>query len=108
MAEQQLAQTVRRWVMTGSVAAITAMGAWYGAGLKIEQDVKNVINTHGQRFLPITDVYLQEKRQRIEATPEQQIQRLEDRRLRLMRDRNGIQRKLDEITARQSNTQAPP
>jgi len=49
-----------------------------------------------------------EERQRIEATPEQQIQQLEDRRLRLMRDRNGMQRKLDEITARQSKSQAPP
>lgn len=51
MAEQQLAQTIRRWVMTGSVAAITAMGAWYGAGLKIEQDVKKVPNANSQRFL---------------------------------------------------------
>lgn len=36
------AQTVRRWVMTGSVAAITATGAWYGAGLKAQQEFKQV------------------------------------------------------------------
>ncbi|GAB7344879.1 hypothetical protein MBLNU457_3320t1 [Dothideomycetes sp. NU457] len=90
MAEQQMAQAVRRWVMTGSVAAITAMGAWYGAGLKIQQDVKK------------------DKQQRLEATPEERIQQLEDRRARLMRDRNGMQRKLDEIKARQSQKPAPP
>lgn len=36
------AQTVRRFVMTGSVAAITATGAWYGAGLKTQQEFKQV------------------------------------------------------------------
>lgn len=36
------AQTVRRWVMTGSVAAITATGALYGAGLKTRREHKEV------------------------------------------------------------------
>lgn len=35
-------QKVRRIIMTVSVAAITATGAWYGAGLKIKQDAKKV------------------------------------------------------------------
>ena len=32
----------RIFILTISVAAITATGAWYGAGLKIEQDYKKV------------------------------------------------------------------
>lgn len=33
---------MRRIIMTVSVAAITATGAWYGAGLKIKQDAQKV------------------------------------------------------------------
>jgi hypothetical protein len=32
----------RRFVLTGSIAAVTATGAWYGAGLKMKQDIKQV------------------------------------------------------------------
>lgn len=35
-------QTIRRVVMTASVAAITATGAWYGAGLKTQKQAKEV------------------------------------------------------------------
>ena len=34
---------LRRIVLTGSIAAITATGAWYGAGLKMKQEVKKVV-----------------------------------------------------------------
>lgn len=34
--------TFRRFVLTGSIAAVTATGAWYGAGLKMKQDIKQV------------------------------------------------------------------
>lgn len=33
---------VRRFVLTASIAAITATGAWYGAGLKTRQEFKQV------------------------------------------------------------------
>lgn len=33
---------MRRIIMTVSVAAITATGAWYGAGLKMKQDAQKV------------------------------------------------------------------
>ena len=41
-------QTVRRFIMTGAVAAITITGTIYGAGLKGEQEVKQVrsVTTH--------------------------------------------------------------
>jgi hypothetical protein len=32
----------RRFVLTGSIAGVTATGAWYGAGLKMKQDIKQV------------------------------------------------------------------
>lgn len=35
---------MRRIIMTVSVAAITATGAWYGAGLKIKRDAAKVRN----------------------------------------------------------------
>lgn len=35
-------QTVRRWIMTGAVAAITITGTIYGAGLKGQQEIKQV------------------------------------------------------------------
>ena len=41
MAAQQQ-QRVRRVILTASVAAITATGAWYGAGLKVTQERKKV------------------------------------------------------------------
>jgi hypothetical protein len=30
-------------VLTGSIAGVTATGAWYGAGLKMKQDIKQVL-----------------------------------------------------------------
>jgi hypothetical protein len=35
-------QAVRRWIMTGAVAAVTITGTFYGAGLKGEHEVKQV------------------------------------------------------------------
>ena len=35
-------QKIRRIIMTASIAAITATGAWYGAGLKTKQEIKQV------------------------------------------------------------------
>ena len=39
-------QAVRRWIMTGAVAAITITGTIYGAGLKGEQELKQVRDSH--------------------------------------------------------------
>jgi hypothetical protein len=33
---------IRRIVWTGAIASVTAVGAWYGAGLKVQQDQKQV------------------------------------------------------------------
>jgi hypothetical protein len=36
-------QTVKRVLLTGAVAAVTVTGTLYGAGLKMNQEVKQVI-----------------------------------------------------------------
>jgi len=75
-------RTIRRWVMTGSVAAITVTGAWYGAGLKIQQEAKQAVREHR------------------EATTAEKIALLEEQRSTLVGKRIGLERKLQEIDAR--------
>ena len=43
MAASQV-QAVRTWIMTGAVAAITVTGTIYGAGLKTDSEVKQVMH----------------------------------------------------------------
>ncbi|OAG15525.1 hypothetical protein CC77DRAFT_917932, partial [Alternaria alternata] len=75
-------QTVRRWIMTGAVAAITITGTIYGAGLKGQQEVK------------------QQKRQILQATPEERIAQLEVARAELVVKKNEMERKMGQIAAR--------
>ncbi|OCK84727.1 hypothetical protein K432DRAFT_400869 [Lepidopterella palustris CBS 459.81] len=79
MAQQQ---KIRRFIMTGSIAAITATGAWYGAELKTRQEFK------------------QEKQKALEATPEEKIAQLEIARERLVSKRKEMERKIAAVTAR--------
>jgi len=75
-------QQVRRIVWTGSIAAITATGAWYGAGLKTKQEIKDVV-----------------QKQR-EASPAEKIAQLEEHRGGLVAKRIGLERKIAELEAR--------
>jgi hypothetical protein len=43
---------IRRIVLTGSIAAITATGAWYGAGLKVQQERNEVRGTPFKSSIP--------------------------------------------------------
>ena len=38
----QASSVLRRVILTGSIAAVTATGAWYGAGLKTQREHKQV------------------------------------------------------------------
>ncbi|MCJ1363755.1 hypothetical protein MMC16_002864 [Acarospora aff. strigata] len=76
-------QKIRRFVMTGAVTAITATGAWYGAGLKTKQEMKKGIQA------------------RCEATPAEMIVQLEEAREALVAKRIGLERKITELKARQ-------
>ncbi|KAF2464893.1 uncharacterized protein BDR25DRAFT_241340 [Lindgomyces ingoldianus] len=75
-------QAVRRWIMTGAVAAITVTGTIYGAGLKTRQELK------------------QEKRRVLEATPEERIAQLEVARSELVTKKNELERKMASVAAR--------
>ncbi|KAF7672012.1 hypothetical protein GT037_009911 [Alternaria burnsii] len=75
-------QTVRRWIMTGAVAAVTITGTIYGAGLKGQQEVK------------------QQKRQILQATPEERIAQLQVARAELVVKKNEMERKMGQIAAR--------
>ncbi|KAF5853851.1 hypothetical protein GGP41_006623 [Bipolaris sorokiniana] len=65
-------QTVRRWIMTGAVAAITITGTIYGAGLKGQQEIKQIL----------------------QATPEERIAQLEVTRADLVLKKNEMERKI--------------
>ncbi|KAH7090350.1 hypothetical protein FB567DRAFT_589750 [Paraphoma chrysanthemicola] len=69
-------QAVRRYIMTGAVAAVTITGTIYGATLKSEQDVK------------------QEKKRILEATPEERIEQLELARRDLVAKKTEMERKI--------------
>ncbi|KAJ4369086.1 hypothetical protein N0V83_006169 [Neocucurbitaria cava] len=69
-------QAVRRWIMTGAVAAITITGTIYGAGLKGDQEAK------------------QKKQQLQKATPEEMIAQLEFARADLILKKNEMERKI--------------
>ncbi|OTA95423.1 hypothetical protein M434DRAFT_64359, partial [Hypoxylon sp. CO27-5] len=72
----------KRIIWTGAFAAVTIVGAIYGAGLKTQQE------------------YKEEKKRIIEASPEDRIRALEDRRAVLVRERAPLERKLGEVRAR--------
>ena len=54
----QASPIIRRVILTGSIAAISATGAWYGAGLKTQQEHKEV------RFFLVFPFFYQHKRVR--------------------------------------------
>ncbi|KAI9732041.1 MAG: hypothetical protein M1818_007636 [Claussenomyces sp. TS43310] len=82
MSAQQL--KIRRFVWTGAIAAVTATGAWYGADLKMTQEMKQM-----------------SQKQR-EATVDEKMAQLEERRGGLVAKRLGIERKIEELEARKN------
>ncbi|KAK5129070.1 hypothetical protein LTR85_000403 [Meristemomyces frigidus] len=74
----------RTYVLTGSVAAITATGAWYGAGVKTRREYTQVRNTA------------------LEATPAERIQQMETAKARLLTQRSELQAKINRLTAKAS------
>ncbi|KAI1472319.1 uncharacterized protein F4812DRAFT_454132 [Daldinia caldariorum] len=80
--------TLKRVIWTGAIAAVTIVGAIYGAGLKTRSE------------------YQQEKRKVVEATPEERVRDLEARRAALVAQRRPFERKLADLRARMVKTQA--
>ncbi|KAI6089340.1 hypothetical protein F4821DRAFT_231773 [Hypoxylon rubiginosum] len=76
------AATLRRLIYTGAFAAVTAVGAIYGAGLKTQQERQ------------------QEVRRIVEAPPEDRVRDLEARRAALLTQRKPLDAKLADLRAR--------
>ncbi|KAI1212799.1 uncharacterized protein F4807DRAFT_350491 [Annulohypoxylon truncatum] len=74
--------TFRARVLTGAFAAVAVVGAIYGAGLKTQQE------------------YNREKQKIAEASAEDRIRNLEERRTALLAQRRPIERKLNDLRAR--------
>ncbi|KAK4548317.1 hypothetical protein LTR36_010187 [Oleoguttula mirabilis] len=74
----------RTYVLTGSVAAITATGAWYGAGVKTRRE------------------YTQERNTALEATPAERIEQMETAKARLQTQRSELEAKIARLTAKVS------
>ncbi|KAK3673157.1 hypothetical protein LTR78_006997 [Recurvomyces mirabilis] len=76
------ANPIRTYVITGAVAAITAVGTWYGAGLKTRQD------------------YGQERKAVLEAPISERIEHMELAKTRLTSQKMALQNKIDKLTAK--------
>ncbi|EHL00999.1 hypothetical protein GLAREA_02373 [Glarea lozoyensis ATCC 20868] len=81
-ATRALQLKIRRIVWTGAIASVTAMGAWYGAGLKIQSEEKKIM------------------KERLEATPAEKIKLLEQQRIELLTKRHGIEKKIRQLEMR--------
>ncbi|KAJ4994472.1 hypothetical protein SVAN01_00301 [Stagonosporopsis vannaccii] len=105
------ALAVRRWVMTGAIAAITVTGTFYGATLKTDQEVRKVCHHHiPSVFLlqimppstypsawpaskPIADS-LKERKRYQQASPEEIISQLTIARDDLVMKKKEMERKI--------------
>ncbi|GAM89602.1 hypothetical protein ANO11243_076410 [Dothideomycetidae sp. 11243] len=75
--------TARRWILTIGVAVITVAGAYLGANLKTDQDLKR------------------ERRAVVESSALEQLKILETQKAKLVSQRTELERKLAEIMQRQ-------
>ncbi|KAK0930041.1 hypothetical protein LTR29_016825 [Friedmanniomyces endolithicus] len=80
------ASPFRTYVITGAVASITAVGAFYGAGLKARQEHK------------------QEVKAVQELSPSDRIEQMELAKARLLRHRAELQAKIDRLAAKSAGT----
>ncbi|KAK5718213.1 hypothetical protein LTR17_015786 [Elasticomyces elasticus] len=83
------ANPLRTYVITGAVAAITATGAWYGAGLKAQQE------------------YKQEVKAVMEAPLADRIEQMEMTKARLLAQRAELQAKIDRLARRDAGAANP-
>ncbi|KXL50394.1 hypothetical protein M433DRAFT_2097 [Acidomyces richmondensis BFW] len=72
----------RIYILTASVAAITATGAWYGAGLKTRQEFRR------------------DRRTILETSPAKRIEEMEAFKALLLQRKAELQAKIDHLAAR--------
>lgn len=108
-------QKIQRMVWAGAIAAVTATGAWYGAGLKTRQEIEQVrfpfsycpsffqYSISGAILIDRIDFPSRQVAKKVqEATPEEKIAQLEEIRATYVTKQMGIQRKIDELERRKS------
>jgi hypothetical protein len=114
-------QAVRRWIMTGSVAAVTITGSIYGATLNDDLGVKKVCHLHACMILEVALMLViswflslqlliklcslltftpQEKKRVLEATPEERIAQLETARQGLVAQKHEMELKISRFHER--------
>jgi len=98
--------SVRRWILTGSIAAIAITGSIYGAELKSAHEANQVRLTDP---LPsFTSIYivelisgsLQERKRVLQLGPDERIAQLDAARSDLVMRKNELERKLAQVKGR--------
>jgi hypothetical protein len=100
--------SVRRIVLTGAVAAITATGTWYGAGLKTQQERNQV---SGEAIVDLSKYILitnKDKKTTLEAAATDQLAQMEALRAQLVHRRDELQAKIDQLTTKTVPANMPP
>jgi hypothetical protein len=100
--------SIRRIVLTGSIAAITATGTWYGAGLKTQQE-RNQVRHCGLLALYKHLAYVkQDKQATLESAASDQLAQMEALRGQLAHRRDELQAKIDQLTTKTVPANLPP
>ena len=99
---------VRRIVLTGAVAAITATGTWYGAGLKTQQERKQVSDIAFDKRCQHILMINKDNKATLEAAATDQLAQMEALRSQLVHRRDELQAKIDQLTTKTVPTNLPP
>jgi hypothetical protein len=99
---------IRRIVLTGAVAAITATGTWYGAGLKTQKERNQVSSTAFDNLSEHILIINKDKKATLEAAATDQLAQMEALRAQLVHRRDELQAKIDQLTTKTVPTNLPP
>ena len=86
--------------------AITATGAWYGAGLKQTQEIKQVLLVFSVESCVFTNSFGKQAATFREATLEERCAQLESRRDSLIAKKVGLEKKINELESRISGKES--
>jgi hypothetical protein len=98
---------VRRVLLTGAVVGITVTGTLYGAGLKMDQEVKRVstqlkLSLHFKDSFKFLILYIQkDARKRELETVDEKIEALEARKKKLVASKVGLEKQITDLEAKQ-------
>lgn len=105
---------LRTYILTGSVASITALGAWYGAGLNIRQEQNQKLQelaAQNQSQIQQPQAQSQASKEEIQGpifapssspSPAQKIELLQLSRMQLVRQREELEAKIRKLEGREA------